>query len=99
MSFPCAEEVILLARDKEERANQLESLQAKLREAEENVAKLKEAMFSKDAAFSEMKEHLEIPLRKVVESLSGKLARPSSPFEMFLVSLSCLVMLRVPVFK
>jgi hypothetical protein len=72
--FPYAEEVLLLARDKEERLKQLESLHAKLREAEETVAKLKEALFSKDAAFSEMKEHLEIPLRKVAESLSGKLA-------------------------
>jgi cell division protein FtsB len=81
--FPCAEEVILLARDKEERVKQLESLHAKLREAEENVAKLKEAMFSKDAAFSEMKEHLEIPLRKVAESLSGKLAHSSSPLKYF----------------
>jgi hypothetical protein len=63
----------LLAKDKEEKVTQLESLQIRLREAEDNVAKLKDALFSKEAAITEMKEHLEIPLRKVAESLSSKL--------------------------
>ena len=75
----------MLARDKEERTTQCDSLQAKLQEAEEKVSKLKEALFSKDAVFNEMKEHLEIPLRKVVESLSSKLPEPRVLFVTFRV--------------
>jgi chromosome segregation ATPase len=63
----------VLARNRDEQKTHCESLQTKLQEAEENIQKLKEALSSKDAAFDEMKEHLEIPLRKVIESLSSKL--------------------------
>jgi hypothetical protein len=76
----------VLARSKEEQASQCESLQAKLQAAEESIHKLKETLSSKDAAIDEMKEHLEIPLRKVIESLSCKLLlsrllNSSTPFE------------------
>ena len=70
--FLCAEEVLLLVKDKEAMAAQLESLQTRVREAEDNVSQLKGALFSKEAAITEMRERLESPLRKVVETLSSK---------------------------
>ena len=78
--FLCAEEVLLLAKDRAEKAAQLESLQARLREAEDSVSQLKGALFSKEAAITEMKERLESPLRKVVETLSSKLLILRLPF-------------------
>ena len=82
----------MLARNKEGQTHQCESLQVKLQAADETIQKLKEALSSKDAALDEIKEHLEIPLRKVVESLSSELSlfwlhNSSSPSE-YLVILS-----------
>ena len=60
-------------------AAQLEPLQAKLREAEDTVSQLKGALFSKEKAVTEMREHLESPLRQVVETLSSKLIISLTP--------------------
>jgi predicted nucleic acid-binding Zn-ribbon protein len=78
--FLCAEEVLILAKDKEAMAARLESLQTKLREAEDNVNQLKGALFSKETAITEMKGRLESPLRKVVETLSSKSLVSLTPF-------------------
>ena len=61
-----------MTKDKNDEARQAEFLRGKLRESGEALEKLKKVLQSKDATFEVEKEHLEIPLRAVVDSLIGK---------------------------
>ena len=61
-----------MTKDKGDEASQAEFLRGELRKSKKALEKLQKDLESKDAAFAEEKEHLEIPLREVTDSLAGK---------------------------
>ena len=62
-----------MTKAKDDEARQAEFLCGKLQESGKALEKRKAELQSKDAAFEEEKEHLEVPLCAVVDSLAGKL--------------------------